>query len=153
VVPARAVAFAAWALTAVEAFLALSFLSGWLVVVAVPLSAVTLAAFAGVTSVNLRRGRDVPCGCFGNAEEQVSARSLVRLALLAAGLAGYAVAVVSPEATPVSADWLGAHSGSVAAYVLEVATLSVALLVAATWTLSARELLTVVRDPPEREPA
>jgi hypothetical protein len=147
VLPASAVAVAAGGLTAVEAFLAFAFLTGWLVIAAIPLGAATLGVFASVTYVNLRRGRDVPCGCFGNSGERISGRSLVRLGLLAGALVAYAVAVASPEAAPVSPGWLEAYTGSVPAYLLEIASLSTFLLVLTTWALSHRELLAVVRSP------
>jgi hypothetical protein len=147
VLPARAVAVAAGGLIAVESFLAFAFLSGWLVVAAVPMGAVALALFGSVTYVNLRRGRDVPCGCFGNAGERISGRSLTRLGLLAAALVAYAVAVASPDAAPASPGWLAAHSGSVPAYVVEIASLSTFFVVLATWALGHRELLAVIRGP------
>ncbi|MDQ3936002.1 MAG: hypothetical protein M3340_15380 [Actinomycetota bacterium] len=65
-----------------------------LAVAAVTLGSVALAVFAAATALllsfvvliasNVARGRRTPCACFGNADETVSGRSLLRTGALAA---------------------------------------------------------------------
>jgi hypothetical protein len=70
----------------VEIFLASAHLSGWLLWAAVPLGLATLASFAIAVGVNLKRGRALPCHCFGGqGGETISGRTLARLLLLCAG--------------------------------------------------------------------
>ncbi len=69
-----------------EVFLALSHLTGWLLVAAVPLGMAILLSFAVAMGVNLARGRGLPCYCFGaNGHETVSMRSLARLMMMISG--------------------------------------------------------------------
>ncbi len=68
-----------------EVFLALSHLTGWLIVVGVPLAMVTLVSFAVAVGVNLLRRREVPCYCFGDGRETISGRSLTRLLMMTSG--------------------------------------------------------------------
>jgi Methylamine utilisation protein MauE len=45
----------------------------------------TLSTFAFAVTVNLARGRALPCHCFGGGGDTISTRTLARLALLASG--------------------------------------------------------------------
>ena len=66
-----------------EVFLAVSHLSGWLLAFAVPLGLAMLASFATAVAVNLKRGRVLPCYCFGgHGGETISGHTLGRLLLL-----------------------------------------------------------------------
>jgi hypothetical protein len=68
-----------------EVFLAVSHLSGWMLAFAVPAGLGALVAFAAAVAINLRRGRALPCYCFGGeGGETISARALARLLLLLA---------------------------------------------------------------------
>ena len=82
VLPAQLAYVVGWALVPVEVFLAVAFLTGWLSPVALPLAMVSLISFLIAVGVNLKRGRKIPCGCFGDATEQVSIRTAVRLTML-----------------------------------------------------------------------
>ncbi len=64
------------ALIPLEIFLTLAFLTGWLTDVALPVATLMLIAFLVAVGVNLRRGRQIPCGCFGNVSELISPRTL-----------------------------------------------------------------------------
>ncbi|MBJ7612875.1 MAG: hypothetical protein JF924_11200 [Candidatus Dormibacteraeota bacterium] len=46
------------------------------------LSLALLAVFLGATSLNLHRGRAIPCGCFGDERELISIRTVIRLVVL-----------------------------------------------------------------------
>jgi hypothetical protein len=62
-----------------EAMLAVSHLTGWLLVVTVPIGCALLASFAVAVAVNLARRRTILCLCFGtNHFELVSWRSFER---------------------------------------------------------------------------
>jgi hypothetical protein len=69
-----------------EVFLAVSHLTGWLLAFAVPIGLAMLASFATAVAVNLRRGRVLPCYCFGGyGGETIAGGTLARLLLLFAG--------------------------------------------------------------------
>jgi hypothetical protein len=69
-----------------ETSLGISHVVGWLLPYLAPLALATLICFAIAVHVNVRRGRKVPCYCFGGQNgEQISRRTLGRLGLLIAG--------------------------------------------------------------------
>jgi hypothetical protein len=70
---------------ALEVFVALSHLSGYLPQVGVLIGLGLISMFALAVGVNLKQGRSVPCFCFGTSESYISITTLVRLAFLAAG--------------------------------------------------------------------
>jgi hypothetical protein len=136
------------ALIGVETFLALSFLSGWLLMAALPIAITTLVAFGTATWVNLRRGRRVPCGCFGNARELISRRGLARLAFLTSAVLVLAGVLSSPDVFPVKLDWLASRGPAAVAFTLDVAAVSAFLVIAAIWAMSVPELKAVLRPRP-----
>jgi magnesium-transporting ATPase (P-type) len=132
------------ALIPTEAFLAAAFFSGWWTSVALPLAAVLLVAFLVAVGVNLRRGRRVSCGCFGNATERISLRTAARLLLLlVVVLLLIAVRSVGDAAIP----RLGSLPADVTVpvYLLETAALSAFLVVLSVWALALPELGTLAR--------
>ncbi len=72
----------AFALIPLELFLAATFLTGWLMSVALALATLLLVVFTVAVGINLRRGHLVDCGCFGEGSEPISIRSVARLFLL-----------------------------------------------------------------------
>ena len=69
-----------------EIFLAASHLTSWLLHAAFPIGIATLSAFAMGVSINLWRGRALPCHCFGGrSSEIISVRTLGRLLLILSG--------------------------------------------------------------------
>src|SRR5574341_510058 len=82
ILPAQVARVFALALIPLEAFLAVAFLTGLWTEIALPLSTVLLSLFLIAVAINLRRGRSVQCGCFGNTGELISPRTLARLLLL-----------------------------------------------------------------------
>ncbi|HEV3000787.1 MAG TPA: MauE/DoxX family redox-associated membrane protein [Solirubrobacteraceae bacterium] len=135
------------ALIAAEAFLAVSLLTGWLAEAALALAVVLLLVFAAGVGVNLRRGRDISCGCFGERTERISPRTLVRLALILLAV-GVVAAADGPPFTPASA-----HPGDATAleYALSAGGIGAGIAVLALWLLHLPELASVVRL--RKEPA
>jgi hypothetical protein len=128
----------------IEALLAVAFLSGWLMTSALALAGLTITVFAAATAVNLRRGRQIECGCFGSADEQISVRSLRRLALMAAAVITLAGGGVSGASSPITATWLVAQGPSSVSYLVEVASLSLFVTALAVWALHGPEVATVL---------
>lgn len=71
-----------------EFVVAMSLLGGWFVLPAGVFALVLLSLFGVAIWINLHRGRRVSCGCFGEASEEISSKSLLRLAFLAIVIAG-----------------------------------------------------------------
>jgi hypothetical protein len=143
--PREASPFIAGLVIAAEAFLAAALLSGELVEPAVALAAVVLTAFSAAIAVNIRRGRAIPCGCFGAAETPISWRSLARNAFILVAL------IVLAALRPAGTGWRAVTSGgpsSVEAFI-SVLALALGLVLAATWLLSLPELKAIV-DPQRR---
>jgi Methylamine utilisation protein MauE len=86
--------FAAF-LIGLEGWLAVAHLTGWLLEPAVPIGIATLSAFGGAVVINLRRGRIVPCYCFGGrGGERISPRTLARVLAL---ILGEVILLVEPN--------------------------------------------------------
>jgi hypothetical protein len=127
-----------------EAFLAIAFLTGWMTNLAIPLGAMLIIAFLVAVGVNLRRRRRIACGCFGNAREQISFRTVVRLCLL------LAAALFLFVAKNILDTWLPDLTTTVVTsgmlvYVLLPALQAIFLLLIAAWVLSLPELASIVR--------
>jgi hypothetical protein len=131
-------------LIAIESFLAFAFLSGWLLGVAVLLAAVTLIVFFGAVAVNLRRGRSIPCGCFGEADEHISGRSLIRLTGLLAAVISVALLAGFSRAPTVTIASLLSDGAAGFAYLVEMAGVAGFLIVAGMWLLNLPELMSVL---------
>jgi len=143
-VPRRLVSPVAAVLVLDEAFLAVAFLTGLAVTAAVPLAAATVALFAIAVGVNLWRGREITCGCFGNREELISGRGLARLALLLAGC-GILAGALGTGSAAVTVEKLADEGSSSLWYVLDTATVAAAAIVFSTWALTLPELVAVAR--------
>jgi Methylamine utilisation protein MauE len=148
--PRRAAAALAWPVIALEGFLAVSFLTGWAMTVALVVGAGLVAAFVGATWINLMRGREIECGCFGATDERISQRSLVRQGLLLAALAALAAMVATAHASAVTPGWLDGRGGEVGGYLLSIAGASAALLALSAWVLDAQKLRELTARPPPR---
>jgi hypothetical protein len=85
VLPAGWANAAAGFVIGLEISLALAHLAGQLLTFALPLGLALLATFGVAVGLNLKRGRALPCHCFGQGSETISGATLVRLALLASG--------------------------------------------------------------------
>src|SRR2546429_3361018 len=71
ILPRRPAYVLALTLLPLETFLAAAFLSGLLIEPALALSTAVTAMFVLAVSINLRRGRRIGCGCFGNDDETI----------------------------------------------------------------------------------
>jgi hypothetical protein len=127
---------------AIECFLAFAFLTGWMTPAALLLAAATLLAFAAAVAINLRRGRRIPCGCFGGESERISGRSLVRLSML---LAAVLLLAVVP-ASRVTVTTLPENGLSALAYLVEAGSVALFLVLAGAWLLSLPELVFTLRQ-------
>lgn len=139
-------------LIVVECLLAAAFLTGVLIEAALALSGVTLLVFATATTINLRRGREVPCGCFGDSTERITVRTLARLAFLSLAIAVLVVALASGQASETTLAELSAHGVSALAYFIDVAGIAVVLIFATVWVLNAPEVAPVLRSAAGRAP-
>ena len=72
-------------LIASETVLTLALIFGSVPTISLGASAALLCLFLVATLITLRRGRSIACGCFGEAEEQVSATTVRRVGFLLAG--------------------------------------------------------------------
>lgn len=144
--PAAVTPFAAWAVLAVESFLAVTLLTGWLPGVAAPLAPATLAGFIVVTTTGLRRGRrGIRCGCFGNADEVLSTRTVARLVLLAA--TGTGLLLASLAGVPPLTLGTVLRGGPELAYGLEIAAIAACAMVLGNWLLALPEVVATLRGP------
>jgi uncharacterized membrane protein YphA (DoxX/SURF4 family) len=138
----------AYVISILEGAAGLALLTGFAAELAVGLALALLGSFAVGISVNLRRGRRIPCGCFGGARDTITARSLARIGLVT--LALLAARFVIDTSTPAPAVLTGgAESWQ---HGVEVAAIAAFTLAAGMWVLALPELLQAigVRRRPDR---
>ncbi|MBI5877944.1 MAG: hypothetical protein HZB53_09850 [Chloroflexi bacterium] len=148
VLPAKVAQAFGLVLIPAEGFLAFSFLTGFGTDIALWLAIVLLGAFLFAVGINLKRGRKVSCGCFGNADEQISPRTLMRLVLLVAAV--LLLMALRSTGTVLSLPgfdsiWLG--DASTIAFLLSEVLLGVSVLLLAAWLLSLPELFVLFHHP------
>ena len=86
VLPDRLAVIFGLLLVPLETAIAVSHLTGWWISSAVFLGLTMFGSFAVAVAINLRRGRSLPCYCFGDSRGQtISPQTLARLLLLIAG--------------------------------------------------------------------
>jgi len=147
VLPRRLSTVFAFAAIASEPFLAVAFPTGWAIPIALPLAVALLTSFAVAVAINLRRGRRIPCGCFGGESESLSGRSLARLATLLGGV----VLLLAVGRSPLTVGELASEGVSALAYLVQIGGVSAFLVLGAAWLLSLPELAFVLRGlRPER---
>lgn len=95
----------------------------------------------------MRRGREVPCGCFGSPQEPISPRSLVRLAALGAALGGLALLSAFGDVGTLTLESVLAEGAAGVEYLLQVAALAGFAISAGMWSLNLPELVSVLRGP------
>ena len=145
-VPGTAARVLAPALIAVECFLGVALLTGLAVGIALPLTIVTLLAFSAAVAVNLRRGRRVPCGCFGHASERVSTRTLVRLLLLLLASLALLLRLLAGGSRIVVVELLAAGPPGLGR-VLGTGGLAAFLILMTMWLMTLPELVSMLRKP------
>jgi uncharacterized membrane protein YphA (DoxX/SURF4 family) len=135
-VPRRLSYSAALILTASEALLALSHLTGWMLQLAAPLGICLLVCFALAVGANLRRGRILPCYCFGGrGKEYISGATLARLIMLISAEASL-TALINSSVRPKLQALHIREARELGFTLLWVAV----LFIVATWSLSIRTL-------------
>ncbi len=145
-VPARVLPGFAAGLIVGELAVALGLLGGRGRSPALLLALIILIVFFAATTIVLRQGRRVPCGCFGEQTEEVTGRSLMRLVLL---IAAVIFATIVP-ATPGAQDMLAWDMKQAAGYLLEMGSVSVALIVIGMWILESPRLVSSLRSMREQ---
>lgn len=68
-----------------EGVLAITHLTGRLLIVMLPAAILMLTSFAVAVAVNLVKGRKIPCYCFGDGDELISAGTLTRVLIILSG--------------------------------------------------------------------
>lgn len=129
----------------IEIMIGIAHVLGWRLGYIGPLALATLVSFAVAVGVNLKRGRVLPCYCFGGrGGEQISKRTLARLALLSAGqlivLADPALFTAARLTYPDRIDDPGLLS--------TVLICAVFVLVAGRWVLSVPDVIDLFRPCP-----
>ncbi len=135
--PSRVAKVFAIFLIPAELVAGLALTTGWLGHISEALALVVLVLFAIAVSTNLRRHRVIPCGCFGNEEEVISNRTMVRLLLLGVGVLSLAFLSVS-GLTP----W--AYASTDTEFLIESLLLAAALATFTSWLLRAPDVLSAV---------
>lgn len=125
--------FVAPVVIGLEVFLALSFLSGVLLVPALPVAAGLILVFCAAAWTNLARGHLTVCGCFGDPDETISVRTVVRLGALLAAVIVLGVAVYAKQVSVTTIPMLFDAGPAALAYLLESMSLSAAVLLVGTW--------------------
>lgn len=132
-------------LIVIESLLGISLLWGWMLDVSVPAAGVLLLAFGVAVGVNLRRGRVVPCGCFGSVSERISTRTLARLGLLLLAAIGLEVLRITSSFPPLNvANLATSGSGGVDRLVV-TAAFGASLTVVSAWLLHIPEIRLLLR--------
>lgn len=142
--PERAVAPAALVVVAVELVLATALVSGLFEVLALWLGLGTLGVFSAAVSINIARGRAIPCGCFGEEDEPISARTLARLALLLAAAASLIVLQVAAAETAVARP--SPLLGRAPEDLVSLAGTAAAFLLGGAWVVRAGELVALAKS-------
>lgn len=135
-------------LMVIELLVGISLLSGWSLDVGVVVAGGLLLSFFVAVEINLRRGRLVPCGCFGSASERISPRTLARLGLLMLAAIGLAVVQLLSSPSPLNVASLATEGiGGLQRLVL-TAAFAAFLTVLAMWVLHIPEVRALLRRRP-----
>lgn len=127
-----------------EMALVLVLFSGRAITAGLVVGGALIACFAAATAINLWRGRDIDCGCFGAANEKISGRTLARLGILGIGLMALAGLIASGAAAAVTPAWW-TEDGASLSYTLEVLGVGVGLTLFVAWALELPALLKALR--------
>jgi hypothetical protein len=125
----------------IETWLAIAFATGWWIDTAIPVSFVVLTIFFIAVTINLRRKRPIACGCFGDASEEISLRTLVRLFLL---MGAVLIVLLGGGVSLASHLFAAEQATSDTAIVFALSLiLAIFLLLIGSWVLSLPELLSI----------
>jgi putative oxidoreductase len=126
-----------------ELILGIAFPTGLLLAIALPLATGLIGVFLVAVGVNLRRGRRIACGCFGNGREPISSRTLLRLLLLL-GIVLLLIAYPAGQSPMPSLNSLARDEAS-RSFLIQRAWLAAVLALLAAWLLNLPEFLLVFR--------
>jgi hypothetical protein len=124
--------------------LGIALLTGALLRFTLPLALTTLVAFIVAVSINLRRGRSIRCGCFGDDDERISGRSLARLGEMLSGSLILLLAYSHGTAAITLDDLVSDRVGAIT-YVAVIAPVAAFFILSGLWLLEIRELAALVR--------
>ncbi|PWT88611.1 MAG: hypothetical protein C5B54_10360 [Acidobacteria bacterium] len=133
-----------------ETSLAVSHLTGWNLQLAALIGLAMFTSFTFAVGLNLARGRNLPCYCFGDgAGESISTRALIRLVVL---LGGESFLVFSP-ARPGTELLLYQQVGSLREFGFALFWTAL-LIIAVMWFLGLSDLFELLRSrsSSERQP-
>jgi hypothetical protein len=131
--PRRLAPAIAGLLIGIEMLLALAFLMSWLTTWALLVAGLVLSLFFMAVAINIRRGRRIVCGCFGGTTETITARSLIRLTVLLAGV----VFVVAVHSAGPSIETLATQGVSGLGYLAEVVSIVGFIFLGSSWLSNA----------------
>lgn len=135
------------ALMVIETLVGLSLLLGWALDVSVSTAGALLLSFAVAVGINLRRGRVVPCGCFGSMSERISPRTMARLCLLMLAAFGLAVVRLVSNPSPLSVMSIVTDGIRGLQRLVLAGAFGAFLTIIGTWVLHIRELRALLRRP------
>lgn len=144
-VPPNLASSFAVALVTCELFIGLSLISGRFLGVTVWLASTMLAGFLGAAALQLQRGERIPCGCFG-ANDMISARTLVRLALLLSGTLTLALVVFVLDVSPADPSAIAADGFDSIVYFGTISSFAAGLVLVGAWILRLDELRGLILD-------
>jgi uncharacterized membrane protein YphA (DoxX/SURF4 family) len=150
ILPNKAATAFSWLVIASEAFVAITLLSGLWTEASVLLVIGLLLIFIAAVAINLKRGRRIDCGCFGDANEQISLRALTRLLLLL-GLAMLLVVASSAGYAPSSPIRMITNSSAMANLFL-AGCMAAFIIVFGSWMLRLPELMLLMRGGQKAQP-
>lgn len=130
-----------------EVFVGISLLSGWALTVGVPAAGGLLLIFSVAVGINLRRGRDLPCGCLGSEAERISWRTLARLGVLMLAVVVLASIRLLGNPAPMSVDVLIADGTRALERLMFTAAFAAFLALLATWALHLPEMRVLLGRP------
>jgi hypothetical protein len=141
-VPRPAAPLVAVFLISVELALSIALVVSVFQTAALVATGAVILLFGTAVAVNLKRGRQISCGCLGGLDEQISSQTIWRLALLFfATSAALAIRLANVQSVPLRAAPL--------AYGVEVVATAAFLLVTSTWLMRTRQLIDL--SAPNRE--
>jgi Methylamine utilisation protein MauE len=144
VVPPQPARWLAGVIIGTEAFIAIALVTGWVAAAALHVALALILLFSGVVAWSLWRGRRIACGCFGGPGEEISARSLMRLALLLGATVVLLVLSYAGAGSPVALSSLSGEPTTIIGYLVDVGAMSAAFAAVAMWALSAKQTYAVL---------
>jgi hypothetical protein len=145
ILPDRVSSAFAMVLIPLEVFLAIAFVTDWLTHIALPLATAMLMVFLVAVGITLHRGNKIPCGCFGDAGERISVRTLVRLLLLLTMALSLTIFRAVSD-TPFPNLRSAFTDVSTLTYLLQSTLLAVFLTMLGIWILNLPEAIYVIRQ-------